>query len=87
MAKTTADVLFERLIDWGVDVDLRPARRRHQRVHRGVADAPGQDPVHPGAARGGGRVRGVRLRQVLRTARRLHRHLGSRGDPPPEWPL
>ena len=42
MAKTTADVLFERLIDWGVDIDLRPARRRHQRHHGGAADAPGE---------------------------------------------
>ena len=38
-------------------------------------------------ARGGGRVRRLRLRQVLRAARRLHRHLGPGGDPPAERPL
>ena len=52
MAKTTADVLFERLVGLGRRHDLRPARRRHQRLHGGAADAPGQDPLRPGAPRG-----------------------------------
>ena len=67
--------------------DLRPSRRRDQRHLRGAADAPGQDPLHPGAARGGGGVRRLRLRQVHRAARRLHRHLRARGHPPAQRPL
>ena len=86
MAKMTADVLFERLIDWGVDVifglpgdginGFIEALRTHQDRIRFVQVR------HEEA-----RVRRVRLRQVLRAARRLHRHFGARGDPSPERTL
>ena len=87
MAKTTADVLFERLVAWGVDVifglpgdginGFMEALRKHQDKIRFI-----QVP-----ARGGGGVRGLRLRQVHRAAGRLHRHQRPRRDPPAQRPL
>ena len=75
---TVADYLLERLRDWGVDKVFALPRRRHQRHPRRLG--PGGQParVHPGPARGDGRVRGRRLRQVHRPARRLHGHLRAR---------
>ena len=73
---TAADVLIETLIDWGVEVVFRPARRRHQRHHGGAAHAAGQDPLRPGAPRGSGRLHGLRLREVHRQS------WGASGRPP-----
>ncbi len=87
MAKTTADVLFERLVDWGVDVifglpgdginGFMEALRTHQEKIRFI-----QVRHEEGAA-----FAACGYAKFSGTARRLHRHFGSRGDPPPERPL
>ena len=87
MAKTTADVLVRAAGRLGRGHGLRPARRRDQRLHGGAAEEPGEDPLHPGPARGGGGLHGLRLRQVHRAAGRLLRHQRPRRDPPPQRPL
>ena len=87
MAKTTGDVIVEKLIDWGVDTvfglpgdginGIFEALRKNQDKIRFIQVPP----------RGGGGVRRLRLRQVHRPARRLHRHRRARGHPPAERPL
>ena len=39
MAATAADRMVECLLEWGVDTDLWPAGRRHQRHHGSAADS------------------------------------------------
>ena len=75
---TVADYLLDRLRDWDVEQGLRLRRRRHQRHPRRLGPGRQRAPVHPGPARGDGRVRGRRLRQVHRPGRRLHGHLRAR---------
>ena len=87
MAKTTGDVIVEKLLAWGVDTAFGLPGRRDQRDLRGAAEEPGQDPLHPVPPRGGGRVRGLRLRQVHRAAGRLLRHQRPGRHPPPQRPL
>ena len=87
MAKTTGDVIVEKLLDWGVDTvfglpgdginGILEALRKNKDKIRFI-----QVP-----ARGGGGVRGLRLRQVHRAARRLLRHQRPGRDPPAERPL
>ena len=69
MATTAADVLVETLIDWGVDTIFGLPGDGINGIMEALRTAPGQDPLRPGPARGGGRVHGLRLRQV-------HRRLG-----------
>ena len=66
---------------------LRLSRRRHQRHPRRPRPCRGPLRVHPGAARGSGRLHGLRARQVHRPAGHLHGDLRPGRDPPPERPL
>ena len=50
---------------------LRLSRRRHQRPARSVGPRGRPTDLHPGAARGDGRTRGCRLRQVQRQGGRV----------------
>ena len=87
MAKTTADVLVERLMAWGVEVvfglpgdginGFMEALRKHRDKIRFIQVRHEE----------GGRVRGLRLRQVHRAAGRLHRHQRPRRHPPAQRPL
>ncbi len=47
MAKTTGDIIVEKLLDLGRGHGLRPARRRDQWHLRGPAQESREDPVHP----------------------------------------
>ena len=75
------------LIRMGRQAHLRLSGRRHQRRHRRAEPGRGQDRVRPGAARGDGRLHGLRPRQIHRRGRRLPRHLGPRRHPPAERPV
>ena len=78
MAKTAADILFERLIDWGVEMVfgfpgdgingiMEALRTRKERIR--FVQVRHEE---------GGRLHGLRLRQVHRAARRLPGHLRPR---------
>ncbi len=87
MAKTTGDVIVEKLIDWGVDTafglpgdginGIFEALRKNKEKIRFIQCRHEE----------GGGVRGLRLRQVHRPAGRLLRHQRARGHPPAERPL
>ena len=66
---------------------VRLPRRRHQRPDRRLRQRRRPAALHPGPPRGDVGVRGRRVRQVLRTPRRLHGHLGTGCDPPAQRPL
>ena len=87
MAKTASDQLFERLLEWGVDTVFGIPGDGINGFMEGPAEAPREDPVRPGPARGGRGVRRVRLRQVHRAAGRLHRHQRPRRHPSAQRPL
>ncbi len=88
MASMTAgDVLVETLIDWGVDTVFGIPGDGGERDHRGVPHAPGQGALHPDAARGVGRLHGLRLGEVHRQARGLRLHVRAGRHPPPERAL
>ena len=76
MSRTTSDVLVERLIDWGVDVVFGLPGDGINGIMEALRTRQDRISLHPGAARGGRGVHGVRLRQVHRPARRLPRHSG-----------
>ena len=84
---TVADYLLERLRAWEVRARVRLPRRRDQRHPRGLGPGGQQAPVHPGQARGDGRLRGGRVRQVHRQPRRLHGDLRPGRDPPAQRPV
>ena len=86
MSETVSDFLLRRLREWGVErVYGYPGDGINAIL--GAFDRAGTTRVHPGAARGDGRVHGLRPRQVHRRARRLPGDLRPRRDPPPERPL
>ena len=87
MATTAADVLVDTLIDWGVDTIFGIPGDGINGIIEALRHEAGADPLRPGAPRGGRRLHGLRLRQVDRTARRLHRHLRPRRHPPAQRPL
>ena len=84
MAKTGGDILVETLIEWGVDTIFGIPGDGINGVIEVASAAPGQDQVRPGPSRGSGGVRGLRLCQVHRQARRLPRDLRPRRNPPAE---
>ena len=49
MAKQVSDLIVERLIEWGVDTDLRISGRRCGWIFRVAAHPSGQAPLHTGA--------------------------------------
>ncbi len=71
----------------GCGAGLRLSRRRDQRHPRRVLPRRRPAPLHPVPARGDERVPGRGLREVLRTARRLHGDLRPRRDPPAQRAL
>ncbi len=72
----------------GDQAGLRLPRRWHQRHRRRAGGGPGRQLcLHPDAPRGGGRLHGLRARQVDRRGRNLHGDLGSRRHPPAERAL
>ena len=87
MAKTVADLMIERLIDWGVDTIFGFPGDGDQRHLRGAADPSGQDQVHSGAPRGGGCFRRLWLCQVHRPAGGVPGDLGTRRRASAERPL
>ena len=66
---------------------VRLRRRRHQRHPGRLGPGGEQAEVHPGPARGDGRLRGRRLREVHRPGRRVHGHLRPGRDPPAQRPV
>ena len=71
----------------GRPAHLRLSGRRHQRLPRRARPRRRTIRVRPGAARGDGRVHGVRAREVHRRGRRLPGDLRAGRDPPAERPL
>ena len=86
-AMTTADLLIERLIAWGVDTMFGLPGDGDQRHLRGAAHAPGPAAIHPGAPRGVGGIRRLRLCEVHRPRRRLPGDVRPGRHPPAERPL
>ncbi len=84
---TTADVLIERLIDWGVRVVFGLPGDGINGIMEALARAAGPHLVRPGAARRGRGVHGVRLREIHRSARRLPRDVRAGRDSSAERPL
>ncbi len=85
--QTAGDVLVDTLIDWGVDTVFGIPGDGINGIMESLAQAAGRDPLHPGAPRGGGRLHGLRLRQMDRQARRVPRDLRARRHPPAQRPL
>ena len=87
MSTTAADVLVDCLVAWDVEIVFGLPGDGINGIIEALRTAPGQDPLHPGAARGGGGLHGLRLCQVHRQARRLPRHLRAGRHPPAQRPL
>ena len=87
MTTTVADRLLERLREWGVEQVFGYPGDGINGLARGLLARRRPAPVHPGAARGDGGLRGRRLRQVRRPAGRVHGDLRSRRHPPPQRPV
>ena len=49
MAKTTGDVIVEKLIDWGVDTAFGLPGDGINGIFEALRDEQGEDPLHPGA--------------------------------------
>ena len=87
MGQTAADVLIDTIHDWGVEVVFGLPGDGINGIMEALRKRQDRDPLRPGAPRGGGRVHGLRLRQVHRQARRLPGHLRARRHPSAERPL
>ena len=87
MAPTVADYLLERLRAWDVRARVRLPGRRDQRHPRGLGPGGEQAAVRPGAARGDGRLRGGRVREVHRAGRRVHGDVRPGRHPPAQRPV
>ena len=84
---TVADYLLERLRAWDVTTVFAYPGDGINGILAAWGRAGNEPAVHPGAARGDGRLRGGRVRQVHRPGRRLHGHLRTRRDPPAQRAL
>ena len=86
MAKTVADLLIERLIDWGVDTIFGFPGDGINGIFEALRTRR-KDPLHPGPPRGSRRVRRLRLRQVHRPAGRVHGDLRAGRHPSAQRPV
>src|SRR2546427_2278084 len=83
---TAAEVLIDRLIDWGVEVIFGLPGDGINGIMEALYSS-GEDPLYPGAARGIGCIHGVRIREIHWQARRMSCHVRSGWDSPVERPL
>ena len=60
MKTTASDILVDAIHDWGVDVVFGLPGDGINGIMEALRNAPGQDPLHSGAARRSRRVHGVR---------------------------
>ena len=82
-----SDVLIECLLDWGVEIVFGLPGDGINGIMEVTAYASGQNPLHPCSSRRGGRIHGMRLRQVHGQARCMSCHLRARRHSPVERPL
>jgi hypothetical protein len=82
MSKTVGDFFVERLYDWGVRTIFGYPGDGINGVLGALQRAQAQDRIHPGAARGNGRLHGLGPRQVHRPARGLFVHRRPRRHSP-----
>ncbi len=88
MAESVSDFLIERLHPWGVNrIYGYPGDGINGLMGALEHAATSKSGIHPDAARGAGRLHGLRPREVQRYGRRVHGDLGPRRHAPPERPV
>ncbi len=87
MGSTAADYLCERLVEWGVDTVYGYPGDGINGILGALRRQGDRTAVRADAARGDGRVHGLRPRQVHRAGRRVPGDLGTGRDPPAQRAL